>query len=139
HPQKHPGFKRLAQAQRGGARFCKGERKTSEWISPRLFHGEYDELREGLVNGSGGRSGGCADECLSRIATRNENSAFTAGSSDILSCAPGFSEKAFDDSWELTPEKKHRQSSAPMAYSAERVKHLFARMKFIIGPLPAPA
>ena len=45
----------------------------SERTSGRLFGGECDEMRAGIVNGSGGRFDGCACECSSRIAPRIEN------------------------------------------------------------------
>src|SRR5262245_56919743 len=64
------GLKRLAQAMRGGARFCKGERKISERISAILYDGACAEFRDSLANRSGGRYAGCGGECLERIAPR---------------------------------------------------------------------
>ena len=109
---RHSGFKRLTQAKRGGARSCKGERKMSERRSARLFGVEYDELRAGLVIGSGGRFDGCASECSSRVALRIENRAGVIMDfadprfgelvdSFFGSCRPEkpFSEQAFDDLW----------------------------------------
>jgi len=84
----------------------------SERTSARLFSGEYDEMRDVPVNGSGGRFDGCVGECSSRVAPRVENrvgvnldfavprfgelvDSFTG------SCRPEkpFSMQAFDDLW----------------------------------------
>jgi hypothetical protein len=84
----------------------------SERRSARLFGVEYDELRAGLVIGSGGRFDGWASECSSRVAPRIENRAVVTMDfadprfgeqvdSFFGLCRPEkpFSEHAFDDLW----------------------------------------
>jgi len=50
----------------------------SEWISAKLFRGEYDELRDRPMKRSGGRFAGGGGACLARSVPRTESCASIA-------------------------------------------------------------